>query len=159
MRSRCVLKDFATTVRDDVFSPSPSPVLVRGLLLYAAWCCLRVDTSCEMFGRHPKGQEWEGWIWRLHGAINGMRTARRESSEFLAGALTECTCFTRGKLERCLPVNSSSETRVVCDVDDPLTCATRATLDKLWIHIAKLVVIKRGEALKHPSHTCGTLGV
>ena len=36
VRSRCVLKDFATTVRDDVFAPTPSPLSVRGLLLYAA---------------------------------------------------------------------------------------------------------------------------
>ena len=31
VRSRCVLKDFATTVRDDVFAPTPSPLSVRGL--------------------------------------------------------------------------------------------------------------------------------
>ena len=37
VRSRCVLKDFATTVRDDVFAPTPSPLSVRGPLLYAAW--------------------------------------------------------------------------------------------------------------------------
>ena len=36
VRSQCVLKDFATTVRDDVFAPTPSPLSVRGLLLYAA---------------------------------------------------------------------------------------------------------------------------
>ena len=33
VRSRCVLKDFATTVRDDVFAPTPSPLSVHGLLL------------------------------------------------------------------------------------------------------------------------------
>ena len=43
VRSRCVLKDFATTVRDDVFSPTPSPASVRLLLLYAAWYDLRVE--------------------------------------------------------------------------------------------------------------------
>ena len=37
MRSRCVLKKFATTVRDDAFASTPSPLSVRGLLLYAAW--------------------------------------------------------------------------------------------------------------------------
>ena len=37
VRSRRVLKDFATTVRDDVFAPTPSPLSVRGFLLYAAW--------------------------------------------------------------------------------------------------------------------------
>ena len=78
VRSRCVLKAFATTVRDDV------------LLLFAAWFDLRVETgdivcafmqadsSCEMLNRPPKGQEREGWIWRLHGAMNGMRTASRD---------------------------------------------------------------------------------
>ena len=101
MRSRCVLKDFATTVRDDVVAPTTSPLSVRGLLLYAAWFDLRVETgdlvcafmqadsSCEMFARPPKGQERDGWIWRLHGAMNGMRTASRDFTEFLAGILTE----------------------------------------------------------------------
>ena len=90
VRSRCVLKDFATTVRDDVFAPTPSPLSVRGLLLYAAWFDLRVETgdlvcafmqadsSCEM---PKKGQERDGWIWRLHGAMNGMRTASRDFTE------------------------------------------------------------------------------
>ena len=45
VRSRCVLKDFATTVRDEVFAPTPSPLSVRGLLLYAAWFDLRVGTG------------------------------------------------------------------------------------------------------------------
>ena len=132
VRSRCVLKDFATTVRDDVFAPTPSPLSVRGLLLYAAWFDLRVETgdlvsafmqsdsSCEMFARPFKGQERDGWIWRLHGAMNGMRTASRDFTEFLAGILTEHM---------------------------PLICAMPATLEKFWTQITKLVVIKRGEAL------------
>ena len=159
VRSRCVLKDFATTVRDDVFAPAPSPLSVRGLLLYAAWFDLRVETgdlvcafmqadsSCEKFARHPKGQERDGWIWRLHGAMNGMRTASRDFTEFLAGILTEHMGFKRGKLERCLFVHESNETRVVSHVDDPLICAKPATLEKFWTQITKLVVIKRGEAL------------
>ena len=87
---------------------------MRGLLLYAAWFDLRVETgdtvcafmqsdsSCEMFARPPKGQERDGWIWRLHVAMNGMRTASRDFTEFLAGILTEHMGFKRGKLERCL---------------------------------------------------------
>ena len=31
----------------------------------------------------------DGWIWRLHGAMNGMRTASRDFTEFLAGILTQ----------------------------------------------------------------------
>ena len=86
-------------------------------------------------------------IWRLHGAMKGMRTATRDLTEFLAGILTEHMGFKRGKLERCLFVHESNETRVVSHVDDPLICAKPATLEKIWMQITKLVVIKRGEAL------------
>ena len=86
---RCVLKDFATTVRDDVFAPTPSPLSVRGLMLYAAWfdlrvepgdlvCLMQADSSFEIFARHTEGQERDGWIWRLRGAMNGMRTESRD---------------------------------------------------------------------------------
>ena len=56
--------------------------------------------------------------------------------------------FKRGKLERCLFVHESNETRVVSHLDDPLICAKPATLEiNLDAQITKLVVIKRGEAL------------
>ena len=51
--------------------------------------------------------------------MNGMRTASRDFTEFLAGTLTEQVGFKRGKLERCLFVHESNETRVVSHVDDP----------------------------------------
>ena len=67
VRSRCVLKVFATTVRDDVFAPTPSPLSVCGLLLYAAWFDLRIETgdlvcavmqadsSSDTYARPPRG--------------------------------------------------------------------------------------------------------
>ena len=82
------MKDFATTVTDDVFAPTPSPLSMRGLLLYATWFDLRVETghlvcafmqadsSSETYARPPKGQERDGWIRKLHGAMNGMRTVK-----------------------------------------------------------------------------------
>ena len=79
--------------------------------------------------------------------MNGMRTANREFTEFLAGILTEHMGFKRGKLERCLFVHESNETRVVSHVDDPLICAKPATLEKFWMQITKLVVVKREEKL------------
>ena len=144
VRWRCVLKDFATTVRDDAFAPTPSLLSVRRLLLYAAWFDLRVqlgdlvcvfmqaNSCCEMFARTPKGQGRQGWIWRLHGAMNGMLTASRDFTEFLAGVLTEHVGFKRGKLERCLFVRELNETRVVSREDDPLICSTQTTLEKFW---------------------------
>ena len=86
--------------------------------------------------------------------MNGMRTASRDFTEFLAGVLTEHMSFIRGKLERCLFVHESNETRVVSHVDDPLICAKPATLETFWMQITKLVVIKRGEAL-NPPRSCG----
>ena len=108
---------------------------------------MQADTSSETYARPPQGQEREGWIWRLHGAMNGMRTASRDIAEFLAGILTEHMGFKRGKLERCLFVHGSNETRVVSHVDDPLICAKPAMLENFWMQITKLVVIKRGEAV------------
>ena len=106
----------------------------------------KADTSYEMFVRLPKGQEREGWIWRFHGAMNGIRTVSRGFTEFLTGILTEHMDFKRDKLERCLIVHESNETRVLSHVDDPLICAKPATLEKFWTQITKLV-IKRGGAL------------
>ena len=62
--------------------------------------------------------------------MNGMRTASRDITEFLAGILTERMGIQRGKLERCLFIHESNEMRVVSHVDDPLLCATPATLEK-----------------------------
>ena len=68
-------------------------------------------------------------------------------TEFLAEVLTECMNYICGNLERCLFVHESNVTRVVSHVDDPLTCAKPATWTRFWIHSAKLVVVKRSEAL------------
>ena len=108
---------------------------------------MQADNSSETYARPPKGQEREGWIWKPHGAMNGMRTASRDFTEFLAGILTKHMGFKRGKLERCLFIHESNEARVVSHVDDPLICAKPATLENFWTQITRLVVIKRGEAL------------
>ena len=55
--------------------------------------------------------------------------------------------FKRDKLELCQFVHESNETREVSHVDDPRICAKPATLEKIWMQITKLAVIKRGEAL------------
>ena len=119
---------------------------------------MQADTSSKTYARTPKGQEREGWIWRLHGAMKGMRTASRNFTQFLAGTLTEHMGFKRGTLERSLFVHESNETRVVSHVDDPLICAKPATPEKFWMQITKLVVINRREALKS-AHSCGVLRI
>ena len=54
--------------------------------------------------------------------MNGMRSASRDFTEFLAGVLTEQMGFKRGKLERCLFVQEANETRVVSHVDYSHLC-------------------------------------
>ena len=58
--------------------------------------------------------------------MNGMRKASRDFTEFLAGFLTAHMCFKSGKLERCLFVHESNETRVVSHVVDPRAKANNA---------------------------------
>ena len=75
--------------------------------------------------------------------MNGMRTASRDFTEFLADILTKDMGSKRGKLELCLFVHESKGAQVVSHFDDPLICAKPATLEKFWMQITKLVVIKR----------------
>ena len=137
-RLRCVLKDFATTMRDDVFAPIPSPLPVRGLSLYAACFDFRVETGDQECASMQADSSSEtlrkGWIWRLHGVMNGMRTASRDFR--VPGWNTHETHWLQTwKLERCLFVHASNEARVVSHVDDPLICAKPATLEKFWMLI------------------------
>ena len=57
--------------------------------------------------------------------------------------------FKRGKLERCLLVYGSNETRGGISCRHPLICAKPATLEKFWMQITKMVVTMRREALNH----------
>ena len=153
---------------DDFFAPTPSPISVRGLLLYAAWNGLRVetrdfvcvvmhaDTSCELFARPLKVQEKEGWIWRSHGAMNRMRTASRDFTDFLADVITGCIGLTRKNR------------------NDVFLC-TSQTIHELWVvsttrslvqnlpHWTGLEVTLRGQLSTirgtQSSHTCGVLGI
>ena len=133
--------------------PPDSHVLeMRGQGVHAK--ALRISAFWSEIGRTP-GRD--GWIWRLHGAMNGMRTASRDFTEFLAGILPEHMGFKRGKLERCLFVHESNETRAVSHVDDPLICAKLATLEKFWMQ--RSWSLTREEKLSTPPRSCGLPGV
>ena len=107
---------------------------------------MQADSSSETYVGPPKGQERDGWIWRLHGAMNGMRTASRAATEFLVGILTERMGFKR------------DEMREVSHVDDPLICAKPATLEKIWMQITKLGRDQETRSIE-PAHTCGGIGI
>ena len=138
-------------------------VSVRGLLLYAAWHDLRVETgdlvrvhaTCE---RSREGRMDLATARSDERHANGMRTASRDFTEFLADVLTECMGFTRRKLKRCLFEHESIQTRVVSHVDDPLTCAKLVTLDRILDTHCKVGCYQERRGTQF-SHTCGVLGV
>ena len=77
VRSRLVLKDFALTIRDDLYAPTPQPMSIRAVLLYAALqdykvetgdlaCAfMQADTSQRKFAEPPQELRVPGWCWEL----------------------------------------------------------------------------------------------
>ena len=115
-QGHCICTDAIASVGEGTFfvrSLERSPCGDRDLVC----AFMQADTSCEMLARPPKAQEGR---MDLATAWSDARHAncKLRLSEFLAGVLTECMGFTRGKLERCLLVHESNETRVVSHVDD-----------------------------------------
>ena len=74
---------------------------------------MQADSSSETSAWPPKGQERDGWIWRLHGVMNGMRTASRAAAELLVGILTERMGFKRDEMRW----NWDSSTKVYTKLD------------------------------------------
>ena len=60
VRLICSVNDFATIVRDDVFSPTPCPLSVNRLLPYAAWFDLRVEIGRGMCFHVGAVEGWLG---------------------------------------------------------------------------------------------------
>ena len=144
-------------------------------MLHAAWFDLRVETGdlvcvCVCVLSCKQTHAVKCWldlrkdknVMDGSGDYMGRSTAYKRRAETSQTSslviLTELMGFKRGKLERCLFVHESNETRVVSHVDDPLICAKPATLEKFWMQITKLVVIKRGEAL-NASRSCNLPGI
>ena len=74
---------------------------------------MQADSSSETYARPPKEKERDGWIWRLHGAMNGMRTASRAATELLVGILTERMGLKRDEMRW----NCDSSTKVYTKLD------------------------------------------
>lgn len=77
VRSRCVLRDYAVSKRDDVFAPTPCPTAVRTLLFFALVFDLAIQTADlisafmqapgrkTMYARPPKSIRVAGWAWKI----------------------------------------------------------------------------------------------
>ena len=137
-RWRCVLKDFATTMRkhtctNAITNISERTCVVRNMVrssrvgtgdLVCAF--MQADTSCGIFARPVRSKERGGWFWRLHGAMNGTRTESRDLTDFLVHSRNAWVQKVQNWND-----HEFDETRVVSHVDDPRTCAEPVTLDKI----------------------------
>ena len=89
--------------------------------------------------------------------MDGMRTASRDFTEFLAGVLTEHMSFKRCKLERCLFVHESFETRVVsqhpcsCGVLGHCSTAKRKSSDDVCGGTEELESTRRDDKVRSSS--------
>ena len=98
VRCRLCLRDFASfeQKKDNVFSPTPTPMTVRCILFYGIIFDLEIGigdlttafmhavASEEMYCRVPSEYAVEGWLWKVEKAINGMRGASHDFSVFFA---------------------------------------------------------------------------
>jgi len=158
VRSRLVLRDFALGKRDDVFSPTPTPCVVRCVLFWAIVFALRVELADLvtafmqapsrkiMYAFPPGSKGQDGWCWRILKAMNGARTASADFSEFLAKVLTNKMCFKQGKLEPCL-FAASSRMRMVIHVDDPMAVGEPEELVSMWSELNKYVLMRKSGIL------------
>ena len=159
VRSRCVLQDFATCKRDDVFAPTPCPTAVRVLLLYGLVYDLKIESAdlmsafmqapCRkpMYARPPKSIRQAGWAWKILKAMNGGRTSMGDFGEHFAQVLVECLGLRRGIIEPCSFMGPGT-LRVVIHVDDPIAAGSQEELDEFWDNVSAYFLLRR----------CGTLG-
>lgn len=103
VRARLCLRDFApfTKKLDGVFSPTPTPLTVGVVIFFATifdlelaigdltTAFLHADASQQVFCQPPPEVARDGWVWLLNKAMNGMRTASADFSEFFATVATQ----------------------------------------------------------------------
>jgi len=160
VRSRCVLRDYAVSKRDDVFSPTPTLTVVRMLLLWSIIWSLTVEAADlisafmqapareVMYARPPAGLREPGWLWRVLKAMNGARTASADFSEFLADVLVNNMGMVRGVMEPC-SYRTQQTLRTVIHVDDPIAAGTTTELDTFWGKLEGFVLLRRTGSLSH----------
>ena len=129
-------------------------VTIRALLLYATWhdygvdsgdlvCAfMQADASKTKFAIPPHGCQQEGWCWQLLGAMNGMREAAADFTNYFADVMCKKMNFGRGKLEQCM--YNRGVVRVVAHIDDPLVAGDEQGRSEYWTELATHVVLKKG---------------
>ena len=153
-RARLAVRDFATTVRNDVYSPTPTPASIR-LLLYNA-CrhshCIQVGdvttafmhahNSSKAYALPPSDLARPGWCWQLDKAMNGLRTASKDWAETFASFLVDKLGFVRGVADTSSFTHHERQLMLCVHVDDPIASGPKAQLAWMWKELGKYVLIR-----------------
>ena len=153
VRARVVLKDYAVTKLDDLYAPTPTSMIVRCLLFYAAWFELEVSTSDvreafmhavasePKFPKPPVEQRAAGWLWLIKKEINGMRTASTDFGDLVADEMKEIQ-FERGKADPQIYKDTKSQAANVFHVDDRILAASHQQTALVWNRIGEHMLLK-----------------
>ena len=158
VRARVVLKDYAVTKLDDLYAPTPTSMIVRCLLFYAAWFELEVTTSDMTvafmhavasepnFAKPPVEQRAAGWLWLIKKAMNGMRTASKDFGDLVADVMKEIL-FERGKAYPQIYKDTKSQAAIVFHVDDPILAASHQQTAFVWNRVGEHMLLKAHEVM------------
>ena len=154
VRARLVVQQVAHTKREDTFAPTPTPLGLRVLLLYAAFYRLAVvpadmsvafmhaPSSENTFVWPPLGLRRDGWVWKLLKAMNGLRKAMTDFSEFVREILVDKLHLTQAQSDPCLFKHESSHIRIGTHVDDPIGVGHLEQVNALFQELGQWVLLK-----------------
>ena len=157
------MKDYAVTKLDDLYAPTPTSMIVRCLLFYAAWFELEVSTSDvrvafmhavaseRKFAKPPVEQRAAGWLWLIKKAMKGMRTASKDFGDLVADVMKEIQ-FERGKADPQIYKDTKSQAAIVFHVDDPILAASHQQTALVWNRIGKHMLLKSHEVMTDQSN-------
>ena len=157
------MKDYAVTKLDELYAPTPTSMIVRCLLFYAAWFELEVSTSDvrvafmhavaseRKFAKPPVEQRAAGWLWLIKKAMNGMRTASKDFGDLVADVMKELQ-FERGKADPQIYKDTKSQAAIVFHVDDPILAASHQQTALVWNRIGKHMLLKSHEVMTDQSN-------
>ena len=144
IRCRLCLRDYVSLEKnkENIFSPTPTPMTVRCILFCGivydldivigdlTTAFMHATASEEMYCHTPIEYRVPGWLWKIEKAINGMRGASADVSDFFAAVATQKLHLKRLVSAPCVFRADKEKLIVGIHVDDPLAAGEHYILKK-----------------------------
>ena len=104
------------------------------------------------FAKLPVEQRAGGWLWLINNAMNGMRTASKDSGDLVADVMKEIQ-FERGKADPQIYKDTRSQGAIVFHVDDPILAASHQQTALVCTRIGEHMLLKAHEVMTKCTHT------